>query len=107
MLFGWGHGENDIERTLRDEPRDFNGYVRMNDSLPQMNQAPNQPYDVDGSTSDPNVGVTSTTTPRVSNSDDSVAIGRFLEETGLLSSGEQTMSLAEMCAFSAVILSVR
>lgn len=64
-----------------------------------MNQAPNQPYDVDGSTSDPNEGVTSTTTPRVSNSDDSAAIGRFLEETGLLSSGEPTMSLAEMCAF--------
>lgn len=42
---GWGHEENYIQRTTRDEAHDFNGYVKMTDSLPQMNQAPNQPYE--------------------------------------------------------------
>lgn len=44
----WGHEGNEIERTKRDESRDYNGYVKMTDSLLRMNQAPNQSFDVCG-----------------------------------------------------------
>lgn len=99
MTFGWCHEENGIERTSRNESHDFNGYVRVTDNLPRMNQALNQPYEEGGSSNDPNVGVQSIRTPLASNSDALTAIRRFLEETGVLSPGELAMSLAEMGAF--------
>lgn len=69
MPFGWCHKENDIQRSLPDQSSDFNGYVRISDSLVQMNKAPNQPYDADGSSTYRNVGVLRTTTPLASSSD--------------------------------------
>lgn len=43
MPLGWFHEENDIERTSRDDSRDFNRYVRVTESLSRINQAHIQP----------------------------------------------------------------
>lgn len=64
-----------------------------------MDQARIQPYYVGGSSSDHNVVLQSTTTPLTSNSNESSAIRRFVELTGMLSAGEPAMSFSEICAF--------
>lgn len=99
MPFWWVHEDHDIERTPSDESCDNNGYIWVNDSLLRMNQALNQSYDVVRSSSGPNIGISGSMAPAVSNSDKSSAILLFIEETSVISSGEPAMSLLEIRAF--------
>lgn len=52
-----------------------------------------------GSSNEPNVGLTSITTPSPSNSDELTALRNLLEKTGLLSPGELAMSMVEILDF--------
>lgn len=98
MSFGLVHEDEDVERTPRDESRDFNGYVRVTETLPRMVQ-PNRTYGGGSSSNEPYVGYDMPATPGVTNDDGLTTVRRFLEESGVLSSSDPTMSLSELLAY--------
>lgn len=82
--FRWIHEDSDIEHTPCDALPDCNRYLMVTDSLPRMNQAPNQRYDLCSSGSDLEVEVPSATMPTALIGAELSDIRRFLEVAGVL-----------------------
>lgn len=93
MPFGWIHEDEDVERTICDVFGDYNWYVRMRESLPRIIHATSQTYYLGGGSGYLKVEIPREMTLSVSNIDNSSALRRFLDETGVISSGEPTMSM--------------